>query len=168
MDCCECDCSEGKNEDEICCPKFDPKKWDKKTLVWKNKRFIKRSVLQIMHIPLNFGPAITSLISKAEKAKALPKGADFLSLAYDPSPWKSELYVSVTKQVSGAENALLSGKFFARVFDGPYNAVPEWLKETEKGLKGKTPEKCYVHYAYCPKCSKKYGHNYAIVFAKIA
>jgi len=25
----------------------------------------------------------------------------------------------------------------------------------------------YIHYAYCPKCAEKYGHNYMIIFALI-
>ena len=28
-------------------------------------------------------------------------------------------------------------------------------------------EKYFVHYAYCPECSKKFGHNYMILFAKV-
>lgn len=25
----------------------------------------------------------------------------------------------------------------------------------------------YIHYAYCPKCAEKYGHNHMIIFALI-
>jgi len=168
MDCCECDCSEEKKE-EICCPEINPKKWDKKAFVWKNKTFIKGDVLQIMHIPLNFGQVITSLVSKAEKAKALPKGEYAISLSRERSPWKSELYLATTKKVSDAKNAVISGKFLSRAFDGPYNSIPAFMKEMENYLKekGKSAETLYFYYAYCPKCSKKYSHNYIIIIAKV-
>lgn len=94
---------------------------------------------------------------------------DFLLLAYDPSPWKSELYMSVLKDVSGGENVRLSGTFLSKVFDGPYKSVPEWIKEMEKYVseKGMTMKKHYFHFAYCPKYSKKYGHNYAVCFPEV-
>jgi len=34
---------------EECCPKFNPKKWDKKILNWKNKKFIKGKVFTIFY-----------------------------------------------------------------------------------------------------------------------
>ena len=55
-------------------------------------------------------------------------------LAYDPSPWKSELHMTVTKEVPNAKNMTLTGEFFSKVFDGPYNAVPKWIKEMDKLL----------------------------------
>jgi hypothetical protein len=57
---------------------------------------------------------------------------DFLLLACDPSSWKSELYMSVTKEVPDAENVTMSGTFLSRVFDGPYKSVPEWIETMEK------------------------------------
>ena len=90
-------------------------------------------------------------------------------LCYDPSPWKSEINITVTKEVPGANNIKISGTFLSKTFDGPYNAVPKWMKEMEDYAKKNNKEiiKQYVHYAYCPKCAKKYGHNWAIVFAEI-
>jgi len=55
-------------------------------------------------------------------------------MAYDPSPWKSELYLAVAKEVPGAKNVALSGAFFTKVFDGPYNAVPKWIKEMDSQI----------------------------------
>lgn len=26
----------------------------------------------------------------------------------------------------------------------------------------------YVHYAYCPKCAEKAGHNYMVLFAEVS
>jgi hypothetical protein len=92
-----------------------------------------------------------------------------LVLFHDPSSFKSEIFLSVTKEVDGANNVGLSGDFVAGVFDGPYNSVPKHIKEMEKRLgdENKKAKDYYVHYAYCPKCAKKFGHNYMVLFAEV-
>lgn len=106
---------------------------------------------------------------KAQDAGAAPEMKDFLLLAYDPSPWKSELYMSVTKEVPDAENVRFTGTFISKVFDGPYNHIPKYLNEFRRYLvlKDLTAKKYYFYYTYCPKCAKKYGHNYIVAFAEI-
>ncbi|NJO89986.1 MAG: hypothetical protein HC831_14330 [Chloroflexia bacterium] len=59
---------------------------------------------------------------------------EVLVLFRDPSAFKSEIYYSVTKNVEGANNTNLSGEFAARVFDGPYNAIPKFIKEMKEYL----------------------------------
>lgn len=154
-----------------CCPRFDPALWDGKTHSWNNKPFIMKTVPQVFHIPIpwKFAGAITSMWKMAEDAKAAPDLKDFILMSFDPSPWKSELYLAVTKEIQGAENVKISGTFISKVFDGPYNSPPKWIKEFDKYLaeKGKKALKYYFYFTYCPKCSKKYGHNYCVVFAKV-
>lgn len=159
------------NESGNCYPKFNPDLWDEKTHNWKDKLFIKDSVRQFFHMPLpsSMEKSITRMWEKAQNAKADPKIEDFLLLAYDPSPWKSELYMTVTKEIPEAENVKLSGTFISKVFDGPYNAVPKWIKVMDKYVasKGKKIKKYYIYFTTCPKCAKIYGHNYAVAFAQI-
>jgi hypothetical protein len=153
----------------ICCPEFNTKPWDEKSHTWKNKLFIEDSVVQFMHIPLNMGQVVTRMWKMIQDARAEVETKDFLMLAYDPSPWKSEIYMTVAKEVPGAKNTRLSGTFLSKVFDGPYNAVPKFIKEMDKFVetKGKKVKKYYFYYAYCPKCAKKYGHNYVVAFAEV-
>ncbi len=152
-----------------CCPEFDPKRWDKKEFKWKDKPFIKETVPTLFHIP--FPPMIGKKIMKmwniVKEAKAEPPIKEWLVLFHDPSPFKSEIYMMTTKPIDNA--AYISGTFQAKVFDGPYNAIPKFIKEMEKYLskKGKKAKDYYVHYAYCPKCAKKSGHNYMILFAEV-
>ena len=159
------------SESDTCCPKFNPDLWDEKTHNWKDKLFIKDTVPQILHrpIPSNMKKTIRQMWQKTQDAKADPDIKNFLLLAYDPSPWKSELYMTVTKEVPGAENVKLSGTYLSKVFDGPYNAVPKWLKEMEKFVssKGKKTKKYFFYFTTCPKCAKIYGHNYAVAFAQV-
>ena len=127
-----------------CCPKFNPKLWEDKTHLWQNKLFVKDSLPQLFHMPLPFmiGRMIHRQWQNAQNAGANPEIKDFLWLAYDPSPWKSEHFIAVTKEVPRANNVKLSGTFISKVFDGPFNAVPKWLKELEAFLekKGKKPK----------------------------
>jgi len=156
---------------EPCCPEFDPAPWDEKTHTWKDKPFIKDSMPVFFHIP--WPPMIGRLVSRmwdrVVRADAAPDTKDVLVLATDPSPWRSEWYMSVTKDVPDAENVKLSGTFVTRVFDGPYNAVPKWIREMDQSLakENKRAKKYYFHYTSCPKCAKLRGHNYVVAFAQI-
>ena len=154
-----------------CCPKFDPGPWDEKEVAWTDKLFIQDSVPQFLHMPLpgTYHKAVARMWGKIEKAGAAPDKADFLILAYDPSPWKSELYINATREVPDAVNVRLSGTYLTRVFDGPYQDVPKWIREMSRFVteKGKAVKKYYLYFTTCPKCAKLYGHNYAVVFAQV-
>ena len=154
-----------------CCPVFDPALWDNKTHNWTEKAFIRDYLPQIFHMPFPsmMGKVIGRMWKKAEDANAAPEMKDFLLLAYDPSPWKSELYMNVTKEVPGAENVKLTGTLISKVFDGPYNHVPKYIREMDNYLAtlGKTAKKYYFYYTTCPKCARKYGHNYIVAFTEV-
>jgi hypothetical protein len=79
------------------------------------------------------------------------------------------MLLSVSGPVKDAHNVTISGKMVSKVFDGPYNDIPKYIKTMVAFLEGHdyTAKKYYVHYAYCPKCAKKFGHNYMILFAAV-
>ena len=154
-----------------CCPPFDTTPWHEKEFVWNDKLFIKDSIPTFFHIP--WPPMIAKLMGKmwkkAEEASAAPDMKDFLCLAFDPSPWRSEYYIYVTKDVPGIENIRISGQFVTKVFDGPYSSAPKWIKEMDAYTEslGKKTIKNYFFYTSCPKCAKHYGHNYVVAFAQV-
>lgn len=154
----------------VCCPQFDTTLWDKKTTTWKDKIFLYDEVFQVLHIPVNMGTVVKRMFAKIENAKAMPPVEEFLMLCYDPSPWRSHIHMTVTKNVPDGKMVRLSGTFISRVFDGPYHFVPKWIKEMDTYLafRNRKALKYYFHYAYCPKCAKKYGHNYCVAFAQVA
>jgi hypothetical protein len=159
-------------QSDVCCPEFNPKLWDEKTHYWKGKPFIKDVVPQLFHMPLPgaMNRIITRMWNRIQEAGATPANMDeFLMLAYDPSPWKSEFYLTVTQAVPGAENVTLSGEFISKVFDGPFHAVPQWIKTMDQyvAAQGKTTKKYFFYYTTCPKCAQKYGHNYVVAFAQV-
>lgn len=152
-----------------CCPEFDPKLMDKKTLNWKNKLFIKSSVLCLFHIPLNMGSVISKMWQKVQEAGAETELVDFIILSSDVSSWRSEQFLAVRKEVPGLENVKISGTFLTKVFEGPYKEVKNWYGEMGNYVKsqGKIPKKIYFYYTTCPKCAKIYGKNYVVAFAEI-
>lgn len=153
--------------ESVCCPKFNPKPWDKKVLVWKNKKFIKGSVFTLFFIPINFGSVITKLMTQAEKSKA--KLQNNLCLSDHTSKFNMNIYLVVDKNVKGAENVSLSGKFLSKVYEGDYSDTEKWCNDFKVYAKSKKLEikKWYMRYTTCPKCAKKYGKNYTVIIAKV-
>ena len=156
-----------EREEKTCCPKFDPNSWDEKEVVWKDKLFAKDIVKSFLHIPLNMGQIMTKMSEKINAAGAMPK--DYLILSFEKSPWKSEQYIAIEKEVPGLESEELSGTFLTKVFEGPYKEAPNWYREMENYIKGKgkAVKNIYTFYTTCPKCAKKYGKNYVVLFAQV-
>jgi len=158
-------------DQDICCAEFDSALWQNKKFVWTQKLFLKESIPAFFHMPLpgTYGRAITRMWEKATKAGAAPERKDFFMLAHDPSSFKSELYMAITKEIPGEENVKFSGTYMSKVFDGPYHQVPKFMAVMDgylASIKMKA-KKYYFYYAYCPKCSKKYGHNYIVAMAEV-
>ncbi|MBT3691407.1 hypothetical protein HOD75_00145 [archaeon] len=160
---------ENNNEEKVCCPKFNPEKWDKKTVNFKDKKFIKERVRSLFHIPLNFGSVMKKSCDKIEKANAGMDMKDFILLSDENSLWGADIYLSVLTEVPGANNVKISGEFLTKVFEGSYKDMGKWVKEMEKyvSAKNKKIEKLYFYYTTCPKCAKKYGKNYVVILAKV-
>ena len=150
-----------------CCPEFNPEIWDNKTSIWNDKPFLKDEVRQVFHIPLNFPGTVKRMFDKIKEDHNYPEDRDFLILAYDPSPWKSELYMTINEKMAGSTT--ISGEFYSKVFEGPYKEIPNFCKQMQDwGEKeGKKIKKIFFHFPYCPKCAKEYEHNYIVAFAEI-
>jgi hypothetical protein len=155
------------DQNEECCPKFDPAPWDGKVLEWENKKFIKGKVFTLFFMPVNFGSVIVKLMAKVKDAGAgTPEN---LCLSDHTSRWNMDLYLAVDKEIPGAENVTLSGRFFSKVYEGDFKETGKWCRDFENIAKerGMKIEKWYMWYTTCPKCAKKYGKNYTVVIGKI-
>jgi hypothetical protein len=151
----------------ICCPEFNPASWDDKVLEWENKKFIKDRVFTFFFMPLNFGTVMKRLDERVKKAGAsIP---DWLCLSDHTSRWNMDVYLAVDREISGTENAALNGKFYSKVYEGPYQDTGKWCKDYE-GLvksKGYGIRKWFMWYTTCPKCAKKYGKNYVAIVSQV-
>jgi len=150
-----------------CCPEFDPVPWDDKTFEWDNRKFIKDKVFTLFYMPLNFGGVMKRLDEKLTKAGATMP--DYLGLSDHTSKWNMDLYLAVDKEIPDAENVTLSGKFYSKVYEGPFQDTGKWMKDFENTAenKGLSMKKEYMWYTTCPKCAKKYGKNYVVVVGQL-
>jgi hypothetical protein len=153
--------------EEICCPPFDPANWDKKTIEWYNKPFIKDKVSTFLYMPIGFGKVMKRLDEKVRAANAAMP--DYLCLSEHTSSWNMNLFLAVDKEIPNAENITLSGKFFSKVYEGPFQNTGKWTKDFEAEVKkeGHTTKKMYMWYTTCPKCAKKYGKNYVVLLGEL-
>ena len=153
--------------DSTCCPEFNPAPWDDKTLVWENKKFIKDSVRTFFFMPVNFSRVMKRLDEKVSKAGA--QMPDWLCLSDHTSKWNMDVYLAVDKEVSDAKNTTMSGKFFSKVYEGPFQDTGKWCKdyETVAKSKGFNIHKWYMWYTTCPKCARKYGKNYVAIMSQV-
>ena len=154
--------------EQICCPRFEPDQWNDKIFDWSDKNFIKDKVASFFYLPLNFSNVMKRLNKLVDSSEA--SSPDWLCLSEHVSKWKINIYLNVDKEISDAENASLSGKYYCKVYEGPFSQTNSWIDDykksaLEKGMKTKKP---LLWYTTCPKCAKKYGKNYVAIFSQIA
>jgi hypothetical protein len=150
-----------------CCPEFDPVPWDDKIFEWDNKKFIRDHVFTFFYMPVNFGKVMKRLNEKVTHAAAtIP---DWVCLSDHTSRWNMDLYLAVDKEIPGAENTTLSGKFYCKVYEGPYKDTGRWSNDFKSLAKSKgfSIKKWFMWYTTCPKCAKKYGKNYVVMVSQI-
>ena len=155
------------NNEEVCCPKFDPEPWDGKEITWEGKPFVKDRVRSFLHIPLNFGAVMRRNMAKIGEAEAMPE--EVIVLSDENSLWGSDVYIAVDTAVPDAEMVSLTGTFMTKVFLGPYENAGSWAQEMADHVTsaGKTLNQLYFYYTTCPKCAKKYGKNYVVLLAQV-
>ncbi len=156
------------NSETGCCAPLDTGRWDEQEVIWDGKPFLRDHIHEFLHIPLNFGSVITRDNEAIEAAEAYP--LDPLWITEDVSPWGSDIYVAVDREVPGMTMDRLSGTFLTKVFEGPYRHMGRWMKEMEAYVEGKghTVAKMFFYYATCPKCAKHFGKNQVVLLAKVA
>ena len=152
---------------DICCQPFDPESWDDKLIQWEEKQFVKDRVRSFFRIPLNYGSVITrngALITAADAMLDNP-----VVLMDENSLFGADMYIEVTRQVPETKMVTISGTFLTKVFEGPFKNMGSWIAEMKTYVDNKERElkKLYFYYTTCPKCARKYGNNYVVLFAQI-
>ncbi len=152
---------------DVCCPEFDPTKWEDKVFNWENKRFIKEKVHTFLYMPLNFGGVMKKLDKKVS-AVGISLNEN-ICLSHHMSKWNMDIYLEVDRQIPDANNVELSGKFFSKVYEGPFKDTGKWDADFNKAAasKGFSVSEQFMWYTTCPKCAKKYGQNYVAYVGKV-
>ena len=154
-------------ESTECCPRFEPTPWDDKIVTWEKKLYLQDRVVSFLHIPLNFGAVMKRSMAVIEAAGA--KSDEMVILSDENSLWGADVYIAISKDIPGARTTTLSGRFMAKVFEGPYRNMKKWIEDMRAFVKSKDKEikKMFFFYTTCPKCAKKYGKNYVVLMAQI-
>lgn len=157
---------ETKTEAE-CCPPFDPELWEDKIIDWDKRKFIRDKVLTLFFMPLNFGKRMRKLDALIRQAGG--SFVDNMGLSDHTSKWNMNILLAVDKDIPGAENTTLSGRFYSKVYEGSYSSTGKWCQDFEEAAKAKelAIDKWYIWYTTCPKCARKYGKNYTVIIGKI-
>ena len=152
---------------EQCCAVFDPSRWDGKELVFDHKWFAKDHVTSFMHMPLNFGSVVVRMMKAAKATDA--KTDEMLLLCEEKSLFGADIYLAVKKNTPGLACGTISGKFLTKAFEGPYSSMDKWIGEMKAYVngKGKGVMRMLFFYPQCPKCAKKAGKNYIVIFAQV-
>lgn len=150
-----------------CCPKFDPEPWNEKLIEWDNKKFMRDKVCTLFYVPLNFGMVMKRIFRKLDKAGNIR--SEGICLSDHTSKWKMDVYLDVDDVVPGADNVTLSGKFLCKVYEGNFKETANWCKDFEAYAQKQTYtiSKWYMWYTTCPKCARKYGKNYVVIFGQV-
>lgn len=153
--------------EQQCCPPFVPDVWHDKELTWSNKKFAKDKVFCLFYMPVGFGRTMKRLMAKLDAAKA--ECPDWLCLSDHTSKWNMDTYLAVDRDLPDASMCELSGRFLARVYEGPFQSTGKWCADFSEQArnKGLEIEKLYMWYTTCPKCAKKYGKNHVVIIGRI-
>ncbi len=155
------------NKPAECCPPFDPVPWQEREISLDGRKFVQARVRCFLHIPLNFGGVMVRNMARIRAAGAEKK--DMLLLSDEKSPWGADVYLETAGDVPGATMAAVPGTFLAQAYEGSYRDIPKWIADLQARVatRGRTPKKLLFYYTTCPKCAKKYGKNYVVLFAQL-
>jgi hypothetical protein len=156
-----------------CCPIFDPAPWDGQVFEFKDKPFIRDRTVSFVHIPLNMGRVMKRMNEAARDGDAAAE--DFILLSEETSPWHADQYYAVSEDyatkevVPEVEIVRLSGRYFAKVFEGEFKEAPAWHKDLIAAVeeRGDELKRIFFYYTTCPNCAKVYGKNYVVGIAEL-
>lgn len=156
-----------KKSDNVCCPPFDPSPWEDKEHEWVHKKFIKDKVFCLFNVPITFGIVLSRMYAKIKKSGVHIQ--EWLCLSDHVSRWGMDLYVAVDRDVPGSNNIELSGRYISNVYEGEFKNMKKWMQDFSNSVKAKGLElgKTYQWYTTCPRCAKKHGKNYVVMFGEV-
>lgn len=151
-----------------CCPRFHPEDWKDVELHFRDKKFLRATVREAMHIPIDMDRVFSRVDAAIRAADAFDPD-DFIVLSRDSSLWHGEHYFACTRDVEGEEMTTLSGDFITRIFEGPFSHAGSWYREMKAAAaeRGAQDAPIWFYYTTCPRCAKAYGVNYVVGLAQV-
>ena len=151
-----------------CCELVDGKKWQKKTIQWKDKPFVKGNYLAFFYMPLTANGKIQKIMNDLLARKMIPD--DGMLLWRNEGLFGGEFLVTLKKDVPDMNTEKISGKFFTMYFEGKgYQDAGKWHKafDEEAKKKGLDVKEKMTWYTLCPGCLKKFGKMQGVIFGRV-
>lgn len=157
-------------EDHVtgCCPRFHPEEWDGKVFDFSRYLFIRTHTKSFFYIPLNMNRVMTKVQKSIDASNQRDEERN-LMLSEDVSLFKCNHDILVKGPVPGYGDHHIEGNWYAKVFDGVYKNLPNWMQQLQLDGKNRGYEfkRVLAFYTTCPGCAKTYGHNYVVLFGLI-
>ena len=159
--------SETRLVDISCCPEFDQEKWQEKSVELTEKLFLKDHVTKLFHIPMDF-----ELVMEKDFSIIKQAGAELQSplvITDEKTPWESDVFIEIEKEIPNVLIEKISGTFLTKVFEGPLKHMDKYMAEMREYARsrGVEPKRLFAYNTYCHKCAKHYGNNYVVIMALI-
>jgi effector-binding domain-containing protein len=151
---------DGSDNPTGCCPRFKEDGWDRQTLHFEDKRFVRANTISVAHVPLNMGKVFARVFEHIDAAGA-DSPSQTLVMSRDLSGFSAEHLFAVTRDVPDEDMTMLSGDYLTSVFEGPYSEAATWHDQMKNlaRARGHVPGEVWFFYTTCPKCAKVYGKN---------
>ncbi len=157
-------------KEEICCPNIDIKKYDLKAWQWKQKPFMAVTIIQLFHMPLNFGASVKYAIKQIERHKLGEPSPQMMLYGKEGLFWAKILFEVQKPHPDAKQMLYIDGNFISKSCQGPYSGLSQEIASLSDYCKkkfSKEPSEFYFWYINCPKCAKCQGGEKTVIFAKI-
>ncbi|MEW6748527.1 MAG: hydrolase [Candidatus Micrarchaeota archaeon] len=151
-----------------CCELIDGKAWDRKTIEWKDKPFVKDRYLALFYMPIGADKKIAKWMDGLKSRNLMPDGG--MMLWRNEGLFGGEMLIPIKKDASDLPVEKISGRFFTMFFEGKdYPDAGRWHKafDEEAKKKGLVVEEKMTWYVLCPACIKKFGKLQGVIFGRL-
>jgi hypothetical protein len=157
-------------DEDKCCELLDSKQFDKKTVEWKGRPFIKKHYLAFFYMPLGLDSTLKGLLEDLN-SKGLISEEHPVMIWRNEGMFGGDVYVALKEEDSSYEVERLSGKFFTMFFEGKdYKEAGKWHKVlwVEAKKRKLDVKEVISYYGQCPGCMKKFGKLQTVLYARIS
>lgn len=147
------------------CQIIDVKKYNDKTVTWKDKYFYTAPQPCFLHIPIGIAVRIENAFTML-KDKGLKFDEKKHMLIQKDGLFRGQLMFEVAKPKKTVKGVVkLNKKFFAKSHVGPYKELGKTVRSLYQAAykKGKTLKGIYFWYLTCPDCVKGDQHKVVVL-----
>ncbi len=150
-----------------CCRRLGPGAWDRRFWSWDDKPFYRATYLTFFNIPLNLDSVVEKAVEEIGSHNLWTE--PMIYLGRDETAFHSSVLISVSRFTDQLPIETLSGRYYSRLFQGPYADSGKYVRETKTDLReqGSDAGETYMYHATCPRCIGEGKPPQTVVFAEV-